>query len=71
MSGIQGQGGADLDAAVRDFIARTGEDHARHAQGRALTPVEARQVAEKVRTPWRAGGPVMHQTTEALSLIHI
>lgn len=65
MSGIQGLGGADLDDAVRAFITRTGEDHARHAQGRALTPVEAREVAEKVRAPWRAGGPVMHRTTEA------
>ncbi|MDP1618672.1 alpha/beta hydrolase fold domain-containing protein [Phenylobacterium sp.] len=65
MSGMQGLGGADLDDAVRDFIARTGEAHARHAGGRALTPVEARQVAEQVRTPWRAGGPAMHRTTEA------
>lgn len=65
MSGIQGLGGADLDDAVRAFITRTGEDHARHAQGRTLTPVEAREVAEKVRAPWRAGGPVMHRTTEA------
>jgi acetyl esterase len=65
MSGIQGLGGDDLDDAVRDFITRTGEDHARHAQGRALTPAEARQVAEKVRTPWRSGGPIMHRTTEA------
>ncbi|MEH6677462.1 alpha/beta hydrolase fold domain-containing protein [Phenylobacterium sp.] len=65
MSGIQGLGGADLDDAVREFITRTGEDHARHAQGRALSPAEARQVAEKVRASWRAGGPLMHRTTEA------
>ncbi len=44
MSGIQGLGGADLDDAVREFITRTGEDHARHAQGRALSPADRTSV---------------------------
>ena len=56
--------GDDLDPAVREFIRRTGEDFARLAAGRTLGNPEARKVAEAVREPWRAGGPLMRRTSE-------
>ncbi len=64
MTRTPSQAGQDLDPAVREFILRTGAEHARHAAGRTLSPAEAREVAEKVRAPWRAGGPSMHATEE-------
>lgn len=54
------QNGADLDPAIRRFIATTAADHARLSGGRTLSVAEAREVAEGVRAPWRAGGPAMH-----------
>lgn len=66
MTTMLSQAGRDLDPAVREFIARTGADHARHAGGRTLAPAEAREVAEMVRAPWRAGGPKMHQSEDRI-----
>lgn len=66
MTPILSQAGRDLDAAVREFIARTGADHARYAAGRTLSPAEAREVAEKVRAPWRAGGPKMRASDDRM-----
>lgn len=58
------QRGADLDPTIRDFIRRTDADYVRHRNGRVPTRDEARIVAEKVRAPWVAGGPVMARTEE-------
>ncbi|MFT4075486.1 MAG: alpha/beta hydrolase fold domain-containing protein [Asticcacaulis sp.] len=55
-----------LDADIRDFIRITGEAYASHGQGVEKTPATARQVAEKVRAPWVAGGPVMANTVESM-----
>src|SRR5437879_3426744 len=56
--------GEDLDPKIREFIARTGEDHRRHAGGAELSPAELRRVSELVRAPWREGGPKMARTSE-------
>lgn len=59
--------GADLDPTIRDFIQRTDADYVRHRNGVVPTRAEARIVAEKVRAPWRAGGPVMGRTEEVFA----
>ncbi|HTM81381.1 alpha/beta hydrolase fold domain-containing protein [Asticcacaulis sp.] len=56
--------GADLDPGVRDFIRITGEAYVTHGGDLEKTAVNARQIAEKVRAPWVAGGPVMFSTVE-------
>lgn len=56
----------DLDSDIRDFIRITGEAYALYGQGVEKTPVTARQIAEKVRAPWVAGGPVMADTIESI-----
>jgi len=58
------QAGSELDPGVRDFIRITGEAYVTHGGDLEKTAVNARQVAEKVRAPWVAGGPVMFSTTE-------
>ncbi|CAM3200733.1 alpha/beta hydrolase fold domain-containing protein [Asticcacaulis taihuensis] len=53
-----------LDPGVRDFIRITGEAYVTHGAGLEKNAVNARLVAEKVRAPWVAGGPVMFSTIE-------
>jgi acetyl esterase len=54
----------NLDPGVRDFIRITGEAYVTHGGGLEKNAVNARLVAEKVRAPWVAGGPVMFSTIE-------
>jgi acetyl esterase len=53
-----------IDPDIRRFAARVNADYARLTGGRQLSVPEMRQVAEEVRAPWRAGGPVMRSTIE-------
>ena len=53
-----------IDPDILRFAARVNADYARLTGGRQLSVPEMRQVAEEVRAPWRAGGPVMHSTIE-------
>lgn len=65
MSGLPvSRGGADLDPDVRRFIELTGADYARFTPAGPVTLAARRAVAEKVREPWRAGGPQMGRTED-------
>lgn len=53
-----------LDGDVRRFVDEIGTAFSRFPALDSLTPPEARRVAEKVRAPWRKGGPAMREVTE-------
>ena len=56
--------GDDLDPEICSFAAEMAHAYARYPAFDQVPPSEARQIAEKVRLPWRQGGPVMHQSEE-------
>ncbi len=56
--------GDDLDPEIRSFAAEMARAYARYPEFDQVPLSEARQIAEKVRLPWRQGGPVMHQSDE-------
>jgi acetyl esterase len=66
MSDVASLQGEDLEPEIRRFVQKTSEDYRRFGGERALTPVQAREVAERVREPWRLGGPEMAWTRERL-----
>jgi len=59
-----GAGDDTIDPDIRRFVERVTADYSQLTGGRELPPVEMRAVAERVREPWRRGGPVMAQVTE-------
>ena len=62
--GVMGKGGADLDPDIRRFVETTGAAYRRYGGEGPLTPQRAREVAERVRAPWREGGPKMARTVD-------
>ncbi len=54
----------DVDLAIREFHNITSRDYARFSECVGGGVVARRNVAERVRAPWRAGGPVMAATRE-------
>ncbi len=56
--------GDDLDPEIRSFAAEMARAYARYPALDQVPLSEARQIAEKVRLPWRQGGPVMHRSDE-------
>jgi acetyl esterase len=64
MSNVESKFGADLEPAIRNFVETTGADYKRYGGEGPMSPQEIRRVAERVREPWRQGGPVMAYTTE-------
>jgi acetyl esterase len=56
--------GNELDPQVRRFVEELGAAWASHPGFDAMTPADQRAVAEVVRAPWAAGGPVMNRTVE-------
>lgn len=56
----------ELDPEIAAFVERLSAAWAEHAPFASLPIAEARAVAEKVRAPWRASGPVMARTSEHL-----
>jgi acetyl esterase/lipase len=66
-----GQGAATnagrIDPDIARFVARVTADYEKYTGGKEVSPVEMRKVAEKVREPWRKGGPTMQQTTEYIA----
>jgi acetyl esterase/lipase len=65
-SGAGSAAGADLDPEIRRFIALVGAGFAQYPPLDSLSFPGARRVAELVRAPWAAGGPVMARTFERL-----
>jgi acetyl esterase/lipase len=64
-----GHGAADeaIDPDIQRFVARVTAEYARLTGGRELPVAEMRAVAERVREPWRQGGPVMATVTERVA----
>src|SRR3546814_7915410 len=56
--------GDDLDPDIRRFIRSTQAAWARHPALASVSSAEARAIAERVRAPWAAGGPIMARTTD-------
>jgi len=61
---INGARPAALDPQVQLFVQRMAADAARFPRRDTVSITEGRDIAEKVRAPWAAGGPVMERTTE-------
>ena len=52
----------DIDPEIRTFVEKTSADYAALTGPGAVTIDRRRQIAEQVRAPWRAGGPIMAAT---------
>jgi acetyl esterase len=53
-----------VDPDIRAFLDRMGERAAAYPPLDSLSRPEAREIAEKIREPWRQGGPVMARTRD-------
>jgi len=62
----ESKAGADIDPDIRRFVAETSAAYAAGGVFAELSFPQQRQLAETVRAPWRAGGPVMARTVERL-----
>jgi acetyl esterase len=58
------EAGDDLDPEIRRFQREIAAAYARHGDLASLPLAERRLVAERVRAPWRIGGPRMRRTEE-------
>ncbi len=56
-----------LEAGVRTFVDQVMAETARLSGAGPVTLADGRRIAETVRLPWRAGGPVMARTTEHMA----
>ena len=61
---VEGDQTDQLEPYLREFYSRLAADYERHAGGREIDIVERRRVAELVRAPWKAGGPIMADTAD-------
>lgn len=57
---------APLDPQVQLFVQRMSADASKFPRRDTVSIAEGRDIAEKVRAPWAAGGPVMARTVEHL-----
>jgi len=55
---------APLDPQVQVFVQRMAADAAKFPRRDTVSIAEGREIAEKVRAPWAAGGPAMARTVE-------
>lgn len=53
-----------LDPEIRRFVRLMSQRWQQHPPLDSVSPVEARRIAEQVRSPWTRGGPTMARTTE-------
>ena len=60
----QGAKPAPLDPQIQLFVQRMAADASKFPRRDTVSIVEGRDIAEKVRAPWAAGGPAMARTTE-------
>ena len=56
---LRSAAGADLDPEIRRFVREVGEAFRRYPNFNDLPPPDMRQIGEKVRASWAAGGPAM------------
>ncbi len=59
-----GEADSRVEAGVARFVAQVMRDFASGAEGGALSLPEQRALSERVRAPWRAGGPEMARQRE-------
>jgi acetyl esterase len=57
---------APLDPQVQLFVQRMSADASKFPRRDTVSIAEGREIAEQVRAPWTAGGPVMERTTEQM-----
>ncbi len=57
---------APLDPQVQQFVQRMAADASKFPRRDTVSIAEGREIAEQVRAPWTAGGPVMERTTERM-----
>jgi acetyl esterase len=62
----QGAKPAPLDPQVQLFVQRMAADASKYPRRDTVSIAEGRDIAEKVRAPWAAGGPAMERTTEQM-----
>ena len=60
----QGAKPAPLDPQIQLFVRRMSADASKFPRRDTVSIAEGRAIAEQVRAPWAAGGPVMARTTE-------
>jgi len=60
----QGAQPAPLDPQIQLFVQRMAADASKFPRRDTVSITEGRDIAEKVRAPWAAGGPAMARTTE-------
>jgi acetyl esterase len=60
----EGRKPAPLDPQIQRFVDEMAADAAKYPRRDTVSIAEGRDIAEKVRAPWAAGGPVMASTTE-------
>ncbi|CAN5428154.1 alpha/beta hydrolase [soil metagenome] len=57
---------APLDPQVQQFVRQMAADASKFPRRDTVSIAEGREIAEQVRAPWTAGGPVMERTTEQM-----
>jgi acetyl esterase len=62
--GTTSRAGDDLDPDIGRFVREMAAAWAAHPELASASPVEARRIAERVRSPWAQGGPRMAAITE-------
>ncbi|QHI96843.1 alpha/beta hydrolase fold domain-containing protein [Xylophilus rhododendri] len=55
---------APMDPQIREFVRRMSADASQYPRRDTVSIAEGRDIAEKVRAPWAAGGPAMARTVE-------
>lgn len=60
----QGAKAAPLDPQIQLFVQRMAADASKFPRRDTVSIAEGRDIAEKVRAPWAAGGPAMAHSTE-------
>ena len=60
-----------LDPDIGRFVTEMTAAWARHPDLAAVSPVEARRIAEEVRRPWAGGGPAMARTDTTIAGVHV
>lgn len=58
---------APLDPQVQEFMRRMGSEGAKYPRRDTVSIAQGRDIAEKVRAQWTAGGPVMASTEDLLA----
>ncbi|HZZ35185.1 MAG TPA: alpha/beta hydrolase fold domain-containing protein [Caulobacteraceae bacterium] len=67
MDDVDDLGGGEIDPEIARFVAAVQVGYAAHPDLAARSPAERRAVAERVREPWRKGGPAMARRADLIA----